>query len=64
MKRTAYALALLAILFPLAASHAKERKAKIEKREPGTRWFSDLDAAISEAKDRNIPLLVALHRDG
>jgi hypothetical protein len=34
-----------------------------EKREPGFRWFADLDAAIHEARDRNVPLLVALHKD-
>jgi hypothetical protein len=55
-------LALLALLLPLAAANAAP-KAKVEKREPGSRWFTDLDAAIAEAKDRNIPLMVALHKD-
>ncbi|MHC4469382.1 MAG: hypothetical protein ACYTDY_10285 [Planctomycetota bacterium] len=59
MKRAAYSLALLAILLPMAA----EAKPKVGRREPGMRWVSDLDAAIQEAKDRNIPLFVALHKD-
>lgn len=54
-------LALLALLLPLAAAEAKPGKA--EKRDPGMRWVADLDAAIEEAKDRNIPLFVAVHKD-
>jgi hypothetical protein len=52
-------LALLALLMPFASAHA----AKAEKREPGMRWVTDLEAAIAEAKDRNIPLFVAVHKD-
>ena len=59
MTRTPYALALLALLIPLAA----EARPKVEKREPGMRWVTDLDAAIQEAKDRNIPLWIAYHKD-
>jgi len=54
-------LALLALLMPLAAAEAKP--GKVEKREPGMRWVEDLEAAIAEARDRNIPLFVAVHKD-
>ena len=54
-------LALLALLLPLAVADAKP--GKVEKREPGMRWVEDLDLAIAEAKDRNIPLFVAVHKD-
>ncbi len=61
-KRNAVALlALFALVLPLAASAAEQGPPA--KREPGFRWFVDLDAAIREARDRNIPLLVALHKD-
>jgi ABC-type sugar transport system substrate-binding protein len=52
-------LAALALLLPMAAAHAD----KVEKRDPGMRWFTDLDEAIAEAKARNIPLFVAYHKD-
>jgi len=54
-------LALLALLLPLTAAEA--RPGKVEKRDPGMRWVADLDLAIAEAKDRNIPLFVAVHKD-
>ena len=53
--------ALLAIVLPLVASDARAQQP--EKREPGFRWFVDLDEAIAEAKTRNIPLFVAFHKD-
>jgi hypothetical protein len=53
-------LALMAMLLPMAASQGAER---VEARDPGMRWFTDLDAAIAEARDRNIPLYVGLHKD-
>ena len=52
-------LATLALLIPMAAAHAE----RPEKRDPGMRWFTDLDEAIAEAKARNIPLFVAYHKD-
>lgn len=54
-------LAVLALLLPLAAAHADSKRP--EKREAGMRWFTNLDAAIAEAKARNIPLFVAYHKD-
>lgn len=54
-------LAVLALLLPMAAAQA--RAERIEKRDPGMRWFTDLDQAIEEAKARNIPLFVAYHKD-
>ena len=60
INRTAGMLALMAMLLPMAASQGAER---IESRDPGMRWFTDLDAAIAEARDRNIPLFVGLHKD-
>ena len=60
MRRTAGTLALLAMLLPMAASQGAER---METRDPGMRWFTDLEAAIAEARDRNIPLYVGLHKD-
>ena len=47
------------IFLPMAAADA----AKAEKRDVGMRWVTDLDEAIAEAKDRNIPLFVAVHKD-
>ena len=62
MFRHAASLAvLLAVVLPLAASDARAQQP--EKREPGFRWFVDLDEAVAEAKARNIPLFVALHKD-
>jgi hypothetical protein len=55
-------LALLTLLLPLVAAEAKPGK-KPGKREPGMRFVEDLDAAIAEARDRNIPLWVAYHKD-
>jgi hypothetical protein len=55
-------LALLALLMPLVAAEAKSGK-RAEKRDPGMRFVEDLDKAIAEAKDRNIPLWVAYHKD-
>ena len=55
-------LALLALLMPLVAAEAKSGK-RPEKRDPGMRFVEDLDKAIAEAKDRNIPLWVAYHKD-
>ena len=60
MKRIAGMLAFLALLLPLAAADARP---KVEKRAPGMRWFTDLDVALQEAKDRNVPVFVALHKD-
>ena len=57
--RAVQTLALLALFLPLAAADA----AKAAKRDVGMRWVEDLDAAIAEAKDRNIPLFVAVHKD-
>ena len=54
------AIAWLALLF---AAFAAETNAAPERRDPGYRLFVDLDAAIQEAKDRNIPLIVGLHKD-
>ena len=54
------AIVWLAMLF---AAFAAETKAAPERRDPGFRLFADLDAAIQEAKDRNIPLFVGLHKD-
>jgi hypothetical protein len=54
-------LAVLTLLLPMAAQQA--RADKIEKRDPGMRWFANLDDAIEEAKARNIPLFVAYHKD-
>jgi hypothetical protein len=53
-------VALMAMLLPMAASQGA---GQMEAREPGMRWFTDLEAAIAEAKDRNIPLYVGLHKD-
>ena len=61
MRQTATALAVLALLLPMASSQAKP--GKVEKRDPGMRWVEDLDEAIEEAKARNIPLWVAYHKD-
>ncbi|MEN8149952.1 MAG: hypothetical protein ABFS86_09020 [Planctomycetota bacterium] len=55
-------LALLMLLLPLAAAEAKSG-GKAKKRDPGMRFVEDLDEAIAEAKDRNIPLWVAYHQD-
>ena len=52
-------LAIFALLLPLATAYAD----RPEKRDPGMRWITNLDTAIQEAKDRNIPLYVALHKD-
>ncbi len=60
IRRTAGTLALLAMLLPLAASHGAEA---VQRRDAGMRWFTDLDAAIAEARDRNIPLYVGFHKD-
>lgn len=60
MRRTFGMLALMAMLLPMTASEGAERA---EARDPGMRWFTDLDAAIAEAKDRNIPLYVGIHKD-
>jgi hypothetical protein len=60
MRKLTSSLALLALLVPLAA---EAKPGKVERREPGLRWATDLDAAIQEARDRNIPLWVALHKD-
>jgi hypothetical protein len=54
------ALAILAVVLPIASSQVE---AKTERREPGMRWVEDLEAAIQEAKDRNIPIFVAYHKD-
>jgi hypothetical protein len=53
-------LAALALLLPLVTAGAAPRA---ERRDPGFRLFGDLDAAIQEAQDRNIPLWVGLHKD-
>ena len=53
----------LAWLVLLLAAFAAEAKEAPKKRDSGMRWFADLDVAIREARDRNIPLLVALHKD-
>jgi hypothetical protein len=55
-------LALLAVLAPLVAAEAKSG-ARPDKRDEGMRFVEDLDAAIAEARDRNIPLWVAYHKD-
>ena len=55
------ALAILAIMLPLASEAVQ---AKPKRREPGMRWVQDLDAALQEARDRNIPVFVAFHKDG
>jgi hypothetical protein len=60
LRRSVGTLALLALLLPMAASQGAE---PVERRDQGMRWFTDLDAAIQEAKDRNIPLYVGLHKD-
>ena len=60
IRRTAGTLALLAMLLPMAASQGAEA---IQRRDAGMRWFTDLEAAIAEARDRNIPLYVGLHKD-
>ncbi len=60
IRKTAGMLFLTAMLLPMAAS---EGAGRMETRDPGMRWFTDLDAAIAEARDRNIPLYVALHKD-
>ena len=60
IRRTAGMLALMAMLLPMATS---EGAGRMEARDPGMRWFTDLEAAIAEAKDRNIPLYVGLHKD-
>lgn len=54
------ALAILAVALPLASTQVD---AKPERRDPGMRWVVDLEAAIREAQDRNIPLFVAYHKD-
>lgn len=59
MNRSIYPLALLALLLPMTG----EARPKVERREPGMRWVTNLDAAIQEAKDRNIPLWIAYHKD-
>jgi hypothetical protein len=53
-------LALMAMLLPMAASQGADQ---VTARDPGMRWFTDLDAAIAEARDRNIPLYVGIHKD-
>ncbi len=60
-RHAASLVALLAVVLPLVASDGRAQP--IEKREPGFRWFVSLDDAIAEAKARNIPLFVALHKD-
>ena len=55
-------LALLALLVQLVAAEAKPGR-KPAKRDPGMRFVENLDGAIAEAKDRNIPLWVAYHKD-
>jgi len=60
-QQTATALAVLAMLLPFASSQAES--GRIERREAGMRWIEDLDAAIREARARNIPLWVAYHKD-
>jgi hypothetical protein len=60
MRRTTSVAALLVLALTVASSHAAD---KVEKRDPGMRWFTDIDVAIEEAKARNIPLYVALHKD-
>ena len=52
-------MAVLAVVLPMAAAKAE----RIEQRDPGMRWFTDLEAAIAEGKARNIPLFVAYHKD-
>jgi hypothetical protein len=47
----------------LLAAFAAEARGAPERRDPGFRLFADLEAAIAEAKDRNIPLFVGLHKD-
>lgn len=59
MLRKPVMMATVALLLAFAAS-AKEQA---EPRTPGFRWIADFDAAIREAKDRNIPLMVSLHKD-
>ena len=53
-------LAIVALMLPMAVSQARPAA---ERRDPGMRWFTDMDAAIAEARVRNIPLYVALHKD-
>ena len=53
-------LAIAALLLPMAVSQARPA---VERRDAGMRWFTDMEAAIEEAKVRNIPLYVALHKD-
>lgn len=60
MRRTASAAALLVLALTVASGQAAD---KVEKRDPGMRWFTDFDTAVEEAKARNIPLYVALHKD-
>ena len=58
MKKTA----LLASMFVLLSTFAQAKEAP-KRRDPGFRLFASLEAAIQEAKDRNIPLMVGLHKD-
>ena len=59
MKKTAF----LASLIVLAGTFAAEAAGPPQRRDPGFRLFTSLEAAIQEAKDRNIPLMVGLHKD-
>ena len=53
-------LVIAALMLPMAVSQARP---EAERRDPGMRWFTDMEAAIEEAKVRNIPIYVALHKD-
>ena len=53
----------LAWLFVLLAAYAAQAAEAPKRRVAGFRLFADLDAAIQEARDRNIPLFVGLHKD-
>jgi hypothetical protein len=56
-------LALIAVCSAAGAAHAQGKK-KDWGPGQGIDWKGDWDAAVEEASARNVPLHVAVHKDG
>jgi hypothetical protein len=60
MKRLTAVVAILAV----AAIGAQERKFKSSYPQIGVYWAASWEEALKEAQERNVPIHLAIHKDG
>jgi hypothetical protein len=58
------ALFLAAAALALSAAGVEVVLAADAKPRPEPRWASSWEAALAEAKERNVPIIVSFHQDG